>query len=246
MSISLLAGCSQLLGGRAELPQRRQYMINVEPMRNGLENSERPYLFQVQIKNFEVSRAYDRKELTIRRDQYELQHDKLHQWTERPSDMFTETIKQYLRQANLFTYISGERDFYDHRPDYVLGGTIKSIERFDSTDIWAAHLAMTIELVRQEDGKVVWQKDFDEERTVFLPEMKYTVAAFSTILGKEIEESIKEIDFYFLNKQRTGVNGDLGASSLSNGETAVSVQDTTLLINTDTNDYEIIPGKLAP
>ena len=45
-----LSGCTQLLGGNAELPQRRWFKVNVKPMRNGLENSERPYPFQVQIK----------------------------------------------------------------------------------------------------------------------------------------------------------------------------------------------------
>ena len=240
-----LAGCAQLLGGNAELVQKRFYTINTERLGNGLENSERPYPFRVQIKGFEVPRAYDRSQIIIRRDQYELQLDKLHNWMERPSDMFTDRIKQYLRQANLFAYIGGDRDFYDNRPDYTLTGTIKAIERFDSGDIWAAHLAMTIELVRQEDGKVIWQTDFDQERTVFFPEMKLTVSAFSTIFGQQMEKSMREIDFVFLNNQRVGANAGLtDLPTLSNGETAV--HDTALRIDTDSNDYELIPGKLAP
>ena len=240
-----LAGCAQLLGGNAELVQKRFYTINTERLGNGLENSERPYPFRVQIKGFEVPRAYDRSQIIIRRDQYELQLDKLHNWMERPSDMFTDRIKQYLRQANLFAYIGGDRDFYDNRPDYTLTGTIKAIERFDSGDIWAAHLAMTIELVRQEDGKVIWQTDFDQERTVFFPEMKLTVSAFSTIFGQQMEKSMREIDFVFLNNQRVGANRGLtDLPTLSNGETAV--HDTALRIDTDSNDYELIPGKLAP
>ena len=242
-----LAGCAQLLGGNAELVQKRFYTINTERLGNSLENSERPYAFRVQIKGFEAPRAYDRSEIIIRRDQYELQLDKLHNWMERPSDMFTDRIKQYLRQANLFTHIGGDRDFWDHRPDYTLTGTIKAIERFDSDDVWAAHLAMTIELVRQEDGKVIWQKDFDEERTVFFPEMKQTISAFSTIFGQQMEKSMREIDFVFLNNQRVGANGALtGLPILPNGETAPASQDTALLIDTDSNDYKLIPGKLAP
>ncbi len=107
MSVSLLSGCTQLLGGKAELPQRRLYMVDVEPMRNDIENSRRPYAFQIQIKGFEAPRAYNRKEIIVRRDQYELQHDNFHHWTERPADLFTDVVKQYLRQANLSPISAG-------------------------------------------------------------------------------------------------------------------------------------------
>ena len=247
LSTLLLPGCTQLIGGNAELPQRRWFKVNIEPMRNDIENSERPYAFQVQIKGFDVSRAYNRNEVIVRRDQYELQRDNLHHWMERPGDMFTDVVKQYLRQADLFTYIGGDRDFYERSPQYVISGTIKAIERFDSGDVWAAHLAMTMELVRQEDGQVIWQTDFDEERTVFFPEMKHTVAAFSVILGQQMQEAIRSIDFVFLNKQRTNLDKTLGNfSSTTDGLRAVSISDSTLMTETDSNDYEIIPGKLTP
>ena len=103
----------------------------------------------------------------------------------------------YARPTSL--YVGGDRDFYDRRPDYVLSGVVKAVERFDSGDVWAAHLAMSMELVRQEDALAVWQKDFDDERQVFFPEMKHTVAAFSQILGQQMETSMREIDFLFFS-----------------------------------------------
>ena len=239
-----ITSCAQLLGGNAELPQRRWFKVNVEPIRNVPGNSERPYPFHVQIKSFDVSRAYNRNELIVRRDQYELQRDNLHHWMERPGDMFTDVIKQYLYQADLFTYVGGDRDFYERRPQYVLSGTVKAIERFDSGDVWAAHLAMSMELVRQEDGKVIWQDDFDAERTVFFPEMKHTVAAFSAILAEQMKKYIRQIDFVFLNKQRVDANGE-GLPPIPLYSPA-TLQDTTLRIDTDTSDYELIPGKLVP
>ena len=58
---------------------------------------------------------------------------------------------------------------------------------------------------------------------------------------------MREIDFVFLNNQRVGANGALtGLPILPNGETAPASQDTALLIDTDSNDYKLIPGKLAP
>ena len=99
---------------------------------------------------------------------------------------------------------------------------------------------MTMELVRQADGKVIWQDDFDEEKQVFSPAMKHAVAALSGILGQRMQKAIEEIDFKFLNKQRpTPV-----APIASDGETAPAARDTVL--QTEAEHYELIPGKLAP
>ena len=168
---------------------------------------------------------------------YELQRDNLHHWMERPGDMITDAVKQYLRQADLFTYVGGDRDFFEHRPDYVFSGSIKAIEHFDSGDLWAAHLVMRMELVRQADGKVIWQDDFDEEKQVFFPAVKYTVAALSGILGQRMKKAIVEIDFKFSNKQRP-------APIASDAEAAPAARDTVL--QTEADHYELIPGKLAP
>jgi len=241
-----LTACAQLLGGSAELPQRRFYDFKAEPVRNGISNSERPYAVQVQIQTLDVGRAYNRTEIIFRRDQYELHPDRLHSWITRPGDLFTDAIQQYLRQANLFTYVGGDRDFYASRPDYVLSGTVKALERFDSGDIWAAHLAINLQLVRQEDSRVIWQTDFDEERRVFFPQMKHTVAAFSEILRQQMEKSIREIDFVFLNMKRGTENIDPLDLTALDREQATTAPDTLQQIETDERDYELLPGKLSP
>ena len=234
-----LSGCAQLLGGDAKLQQRRYFKLDIEPLRGSLEGSERPYPFRLQVKGFEAPRAYDRTHIIHRRDQYELQLDNLHHWMERPGDMITDAVKQYLRQADLFTYVGGDGDFFEHRPDYVFSGSIKAIERFDSGDLWAAHLVMTMELVRQADGKVIWQDDFDEEKQVFSPAMIHTVAALSGILGQRMKKAIGEIDFKFSNKQRPMPIAPIA----SDEETVPAVRDTVL--QTEADHYELIPGKLA-
>lgn len=232
-----LSGCAQLLGGDTKLPQRRYFKLHIEPVWGSMEDSERPYPFRLQVKSFEVPRAYDRTQIILRRDQYELSRDNLHHWMERPGDMVTDAVEQYLRQADLFTYIGGERDFFEHRPDYVLSGSLKAIERFDSGDLWAAHLVMTMELVRQADGQIIWQDDFDVEKQVFSPAMIHTVAGLSEMLGRRMQKAIGEIDFKFSSKQRP-------APSAPDGEVAPAAQDTVL--QTQADYYELIPGKLVP
>ena len=233
-----LTGCAQLLGGDAQLPQRHFYKIRAELLRADWEHSARPYPFRVQVKGFEVPRAYNRSDIIIRRDEYELRRSRQHSWMERPGDMLTDVIKEYLRQADLFTYIGGDRDFYEHRPDYVLSGSIKAIERFDSGDAWVAHLAMTIELMRQEDGRVVWQTDFDDERPVFSAKMKYAVEALSLILVQQMEKAIRELDFTFAQQQ--------GIPIVPTARPAPAAQDTAAPPPRTTGYYEILPGKRAP
>ena len=99
---------------------------------------------------------------------------------------------------------------------------------------------MTMELVRQEDGKVIWQDDFDEEKQVFSPAMIHMVAALSGILGQRMQKAIGEIDFKFGNNQRSAPV----ASNASEGETTPAARDTVL--QTEADHYELIPGKLAP
>ena len=240
---AILSGCAQLLGGDAKLPQRRYFKLHIETLHgSSMEGSKRPYPFRVQVKGFEIPRAYDRTNIIRRRDQYELRRDPLHYWMERPSDMITDAVKQYLRQADLFTYVGRDRDFFEHRPDYVFSGSVKAIERFDSGDAWAAHLVMTMELVRQDDGKVIWEDDFDEERPVFSAQMEHTVEALSLILVQEMEKVIRALDFTFAQQQGIPTTGPVPAAQ---DTTAPAAQDVTAPPRS-TGYYEILPGKRAP
>lgn len=250
LSILLLVlgqvGCAQLLGGKAELPQRRYYAINVEPIRSLIKESERPYPFQVQLKTFEVQRAYNRNELIFRRDRYELKRDNFHSWAVRPGDMFTDVVLQYFRQANLFAAIGSDREFLDKQPDFTLSGMVKVLERYDSGDRWAARLAISLELTRQADGQVIWRGNFDREREVFNPEMSHTIAAFSEILRGQIEQYLRELDFLFLNLKRQQEGRPLIAPVTRADSTTQAATEAMKQMTTDTADYELIPGKLAP
>ena len=245
ISIQIFTSCSQFFGGKAELPQRRFFDFRAEPLRLNSDYTERPYAAQIQVKPFEVQRAYNRNEIIFRRDQYELHRDPLHSWITRPGDLFTDAVQQYLQAAELFTYVGGDQDFYDRRPDYVLSGTVNALERFDSNDIWAAHLAISMKLIRQQDALVIWQKDFDQEQQVYFPEMKHTVAAFSQLLNTQMEICIREVDFIFynMNREKTGNYRPLNSiidSLTSKGAINIFLEDEDL-----NQDYELLPGKIA-
>ena len=121
---------------------------------------------------------------------------------ERPGNMITDAVEQYLRQADLFTYVGGDRDFFEHRPDYVLSGSVKAIEQLrqrrpvGGPSRYDAGAGEAGRRPRYMAGR------FRRGETGVLPAMKYTVAALSGILAQQMKKAIEAIDFKFRNKQR--------------------------------------------
>ena len=247
--LSVLSSCAQLIGGKTEIPARRKFIIEATPLRLTLKDSERPYPFKLQVEKFAVSGQYDRSQIVFRLSDYELKDDRWHIWSVRPSQMLTDAVERYLSQANLF--IRTSQEFLDDRPDYIFTGTVKAIERFDSGDLWFAHLAMSMKLVSQESNEVFWSREFDEKLRVYNKDMAYTVEVLHQILRNQMQQFIRDIDFKFLNMIRQKQGRPLQSPTAQParqplaGDTAWT--DTTLnSIYAPNLDYEIIPGKQAP
>ena len=243
--VALLAllgmGCTQLIGGKAEIRQNRLYLIEAKTIRSFLEGSERPYPLVVEIETFSVARAYNRNEIIFRRNELEIQLDKGHTWAVRPADMITDAVGQYLKDSNLFSLVG--RDFIEQEADFTLSGTVKTIERYDSGDIWFARLALSMRLVGRSDSRVIWRKDFDQERQVYNADMTFTIEAMREILRQQMEITIKEIDLVFLNQRRQKEGRPLiELSAFANGRPAKTIKDTVDVVGEPVH-YQLIPGK---
>ena len=241
----LLSNCTGLLGGKADIPERRKFNLVTHRLQLRLKDSKRPYPYDLQIKRFAVPYIYDRDRIVFRLSPYENKDDRWNVWAERPSQHVTDVIEQYLEGANLFSRIS--QVYLDDRPDYVLTGTVKAMERFDSGDLWFAHLAMTARLVDNKTNAVIWTEEFDETQRVYRPDMASTIEIMSQVLRTEVEKWIKDIDFKFMNKLRVEEGEEVLERELSNtnGVANVALEDTLERHGPD-SDYELIPGKLAP
>ena len=240
-------GCAQMLGGKAEIRRKRRFTIVAEPIRRYLENSQRPYKAVVQLRTFDIAGSYEQNEIVYRSSLYELKRDPLHVWSQRPREMITDVVEEYLKEAQLFTRLATEQDLLDQRPDYVLSGTIKALERFDSGDRWFARLVLSMQLVRREDSQVIWRGEITpaDELEVFNPDMQYTVQALSEILRRKMEQFIREIDSIFLNMQ--SARQGLLSQAPAPGDSARTARTDTAAAERKIPDYyELIPGKLAP
>ena len=246
--IIALNGCTQLIGGKTDIPERRKFTLVNHPLRLSLKGSKRPYPFSIQVQKFIVPGIYDRDQIVFRLSKYEIKDDKYHLWANRPSKMLTDIVGQYLNDVTLFTQIGQE--FLDKRPDYILNGTVKAIERFDSGDLWYAHLSMSLTLVDTKTNEVFWASEFDERPRVYFKDMAYSVEALSHILHEQMGQIISEMDFKFLHKMRQAEGKSTGNIKMeADGQSPESTEaknDTLPLLFAPNPDYEIIQGKLAP
>ena len=242
--LTILGSCTQMLGGKAEIRQKRLFRIDVERVLKYLENSERPYDFMVQIDDFDMPSSYNKLRILSSTSRYEVKEDSYNSWAQRPKEMITDVVAGYLREAQLFSQLVRPRDLRDRRPDYILKGEIKSIERLDSGDQWYARLVMTMALEKTETSQTIWEGEITEQDDieVFDPDMERAISAMSGLLRLKMERFIKEIDFKFLHMDRD----DVALQLPGNGEEAnYSGTDTTETEREIPTHYELIPGKIA-
>jgi ABC-type uncharacterized transport system auxiliary subunit len=239
--------CTSLIGGKTDIPERRKFTLVTHPLQINFKDSKRPYPYKLQVKKFSVSGLYDRDQIVFRLSDFEIKDDRWNIWADRPSKMVTDVIQEYLGKVNLFTGISQE--YLDARPDYVLTGTVRAIERFDSGDLWYAHLSVSWKLIDARTNELFWADDFDRRDPVFQQDMSYTVETMSQILRGEVEKAIRNLDWKFANKwrQETGIELlERGKKADSLNRTAPANADSADAGYGEDSDYELLPGRLAP
>ena len=228
--MAMLAGLS--CWGKASV--REFYLIEYLPDRVQQENSGRPYSVRVQLETFRVLRVYNRQQILFRYSPNRMQYYTYKTWAVRPEDMITDMAEKHLLNSNLFVEL--HREFLDARPDYRLEGIVEALEKYDAQDLWFAHLAMTLRLIREEDKTEIWQHTFDERREVYNPEMVYTVQAMSDILETQMNLVVEELDRLFL--RQTGSEADFE-------DIVPKPPDTEMPSLQDIDAYELVPGKRA-
>ena len=236
--------CTSLIGGKAEIRENRKFIIESGQLSLNLPNSERPYALHVEVGKFDVSRVYDRNQIILRQSAEEVREKAYHSWAVRPSEMITDAVEGYLKEARLFTDI--RQDFVDVIPDYRITGTVKSLERLDSGDQWYANFRLSVQLV---DGRneVVKRWDFDDEaERVYHRDFVHTVTAFNELLRRYMYRVIRDMDHMFLIRKLQRENRPYQhILDVPNGR-ASAAADTVVSDSTRDAphpDYEIIPGK---
>lgn len=250
--LAAVPSCSGLLGGKTVIREHRKFVVDDSiPLNASMPQlSEKPYPYKVAVERFEVSRWYDQDKVVFRLSQQELRDDSYLRWAHRPSDMITDAVVGYLRQAFLFADVRQE---FLEEPDFTLTGTVKAIERIDSGDLWYARLSMSMLLVDRQ-GDQVWHEGFglavDDRVQVHNEDFVHTVSAINQMLRGYMVEAVRGIDLQMLIRKyiAQGRPIDQLEAAYHNGRAEPIADslgiDSRLLIPHP--DYEVIPGKPTP
>ncbi|MCE5249534.1 PqiC family protein [bacterium] len=193
--IALFMACGVL--GVKKLPTKNYYIINYPFTKNVPQNSRRPYPYALQIGNFEIQPIYNRQNVVYRYSPNQIQYYEVERWAVRPDYMITNLVFKHLEESGLTNRVG--TNFFESRPDYRIEGMVESIERYDAGDIFFAHLAMSMKMLRVADGTQVWEYTFDERKQVYQRGMVYTVQGLSAIFQSEMNIVVAQIDSLFLS-----------------------------------------------
>ncbi len=144
---------------------KQYYLLSYQPDMLNNRIQDEPYPFTIRLRPFEIEKAYSKANIVFRKSPYELEYYGYRHWAVRPKDMMTDLIYTHLETIDL-TKNTVRRLDEKGKPDYELAGTVLSIEEYDSEETWFAHLAVRMTLTRLSDGKVIYNRLFDQRKLV--------------------------------------------------------------------------------
>ena len=181
-----LAGLAGCLSARSN--PRSYYVLGPEPV----VAFERPILpGAVRVRDMDAAAIYEKFQIVVRRSPYELRYNDLNVWAVKPNSMVSDIIALGLEESGTFSSVT--RVLGDVRPKYTLTGELQAIEVYDSEDVWFAHLAITLSLLRFSDGERMWTYHFDERKTVGTTTFSHAVRSLSELLAKAVKQTIREL-----------------------------------------------------
>lgn len=225
-----------------KIQTKNYYLISYTPASPAPATSQRPYRFALQVGRFEVQRIFNRQNILYRYSSHQIQYYELQHWAVRPDYMITDMVFKHLEASNLTNRVG--IDFFETRPDFKIEGMVDALEKLDAGDLFFAHLAMSLKMVRVSDGAQIWAYSFDERKQVYQQEIVYTVRGLSSILQNQMEIVISQLDSLFLSME-TGIQPP--RSDIIREEPAEeSVKETSTSEDLDESSFEIIPEKKQP
>jgi len=117
----------------------------------------------------------------------ELNFYQQHRWAESPVYMVQALLVRRLQESGLFAEVAPFRA--QRNLDYVLRGRLLALEEVDrgSGDI-QARFGLSLELIRQEDGQVVWRGQAQRQRPVAVKTVEAVVKALDAAVAGVLEE----------------------------------------------------------
>lgn len=148
----------------------------------------RPIDGLVRVRNLDAATVYEKFQIVVRRNPYQLQYDEDNIWAVKPSQMIADVISRALSDSKRFTAVV--RELGELRPKYILSGRLQAIEVYDSDDQWYAHLSLSLHLTEFSTGRTLHSLTFDERRPLVERSYAQAARAISELLSTAIDELV--------------------------------------------------------
>lgn len=163
---------------------------------------EKGYPFRILVKDLDLGRLYDNASVVIRNSDYSVQFAKRGVWAVRPnvpaSDLLETTVKGSLKAKAI-------RDrFADKSPDYVISGSLVSIEEDARSEPHGAQLSVQLSILRYADEQMIFEKLYTRSAAVSDTGYVGLARAFSL--------SLKDIYTAFVSDAVKALNTELEAN----------------------------------
>ena len=195
---ALCSGCGSLFG---KVPVKQYYVMNYVPSVDTGNSVGRAYPYTLRLRELDIEEAYARTQLVYRQSPFELRYYTYKFWAVKPNRMVTDLIRNHIVSSNLVNHVVLRYD-ESHKPDYELSGNIEAIEEYDSDQLWFAHLALRLSLVRLSDGTAIYSRQFDNRKKVFRYSPEAVVQELSAILEYIMNQAVNDMDTVFAEEKK--------------------------------------------
>jgi ABC-type uncharacterized transport system auxiliary subunit len=145
-----------------------------------------------EIAPFQMSKAYDDNRIALRVQSNQLTYYYYHKWAENPAASVRNLVGRQLKTAGIFKDV--QKQILGRKADYIVSGSIHSLERVWGEDDTAAHFSATFILFDNEKREIVVEYFFN--RSVNLKNrnsMNEFAKIVSNILREETENFVEKM-----------------------------------------------------
>lgn len=178
------------------LPVKQYFILNYLPSTQVDRLNPGPYPCTIRLRDFSIEEAYNRPQIVYRQSPFQLQYYVYRVWAVKPARMVSDLVYKHLTTRNLVSSVIRRFD-EGPKPDYELSGVIEALEEYDSEELWFAHLAIRMNLVRLGDGQSVYSRRFDIRKRVYKHSPENVIRELSSLMEFIMTQAAHDIDRQF-------------------------------------------------
>ena len=190
---TFLIGALIILSGCASVPLKQYYLLNYIPSVRQDRLNPIPYPCTIRLRDFDIEEAYSRPEIVYRQSAFQLQYDYYREWAVKPARMISDLVYKHLFATGIVSSVIRRFD-EGPKPNYELSGMIEALDEYDSQELWFAHIALRINLIRVSDGTSLYTRRFDLRKRVFEHKPENVIRELSSLMEFIMIQVIRDFD----------------------------------------------------